>query len=59
MRRREFIAMLGGTATIWPLAARAQATLPIIGYLSQGGPEGGAALVTAVRKGLGEAGNPC
>ena len=54
VRRRDFIKGIGGTAAVWPLAARAQqaGTVPIIGYVSQGTPERGEVLVAAVRDGL-------
>jgi putative tryptophan/tyrosine transport system substrate-binding protein len=56
MRRREFIAAVGGTA-VWPLAARAQQpTSPVIGYLSARSPDDGAHLMVAFRRGLSENG---
>ena len=56
MRRRDFIAGLGGAAA-WPLAAPAQQrAVPVIGYLGSGTEHGFAPMLAAFRKGLDEQG---
>jgi putative ABC transport system substrate-binding protein len=57
MRRREFITFFGGVAIAWPLGTRAQQrTAPVIGFLSPGSPDSDPARVSALRRGLNEAG---
>ena len=56
MKRRDFIALLGGAAAVWPLAAHAQQAMPVVGYLGPGTPEGSVASLAAFRKGLAEMG---
>jgi putative ABC transport system substrate-binding protein len=56
LRRREFVAALGGAAG-WPLVARAQqAAMPVIGFLHNAAPEATQYYLPAFHKGLGEAG---
>ena len=56
MRRRTFIATLGGAAA-WPVVARAQPrALPIIGFLSSAAPGPYQPFVEAFRRGLNETG---
>lgn len=57
MKRRNFIAGLGGAALGWPLAALAQpASMPVVGYLGTGSAGERARSVEAFRKGLKEGG---
>src|SRR5215469_7394735 len=56
MRRREFIALIGSAAANYPMTARAQQSMPVIGWLSSLSPEGGKANLAAFRNALADTG---
>jgi putative ABC transport system substrate-binding protein len=55
VNRREFVTLLGG-ATAWPMAARAQQQVPVVGFLNGASPTELSARVAAFRDGLAERG---
>jgi len=57
MRRREFIKLLSGAATAWPLAAHAeQPAIPVIGFLDSRYPGAVENRLRGLHQGLKEAG---
>ncbi|HVJ75812.1 MAG TPA: ABC transporter substrate binding protein, partial [Casimicrobiaceae bacterium] len=55
MKRRSFVAWIGGAAATWPLAPRAQRAIPVLGFLNSAAPENYTFNARAFRDGLAEA----
>jgi len=55
MRRREFITVIVGAAA-WPIAARAQQQMPVIGFIRNASADSSVELIAALRDGLKQTG---
>ena len=57
LKRREFVAILGGAMAAWPCAVRArQSGMPVLGFLSGRSSGEAASAVSAFHQGLGDLG---
>ena len=57
MRRREFLGVLGGVATAWPIAARSQQSgMPVLGFINSQSLATFGGMLVWLRQGLGEVG---
>jgi putative ABC transport system substrate-binding protein len=56
VRRRKFVGVVAALALGWPLSARTQSALPVIGFLNSGSPELVSNRLRAFREGLKEQG---
>ena len=56
MRRRTFITLLGGGVAAWPVVARAQQQMPLVGFLNGASPTELGSRIVAFRNGLAEKG---
>jgi putative ABC transport system substrate-binding protein len=58
MRRRDFLGLLGGSATaVWPLVARAQQSgIPVVGFLNSSSEQAQRVVASAYRRGLEQTG---
>jgi putative ABC transport system substrate-binding protein len=57
VKRRHFVSLVGGAATMWPVAARAQQpAMPVVGFLHSASPEPLAYVLTGFREGLAHSG---
>lgn len=54
IRRRDFIALVGGASVLGQIASAQQPALPVIGYLGSESPEPYASRLNAFREGLAE-----